>query len=110
MLRVILQHLITVFANQFKDLLFVSIFCFLLLNLFKQKLSIKGHHLVVPTVLAIKPSLFLYCGQSLFFSVRVDCEYAQGARGEAAKNLSSLLSLICTILLYRPPPVAVRKE
>ena len=31
MLRVILQHLITVFANKFKDLLFVSIFCFLFL-------------------------------------------------------------------------------
>ena len=31
MLRVILQHLITVFANKFKDLLFVSMFCFLFL-------------------------------------------------------------------------------
>ena len=42
-----------------------------------------------------------------FFSVRVDFEYAQGARGEAAKNLSSLLSLICTILLYRSPPILI---
>lgn len=29
MLRVILQHLITVFANKFKDLLFVSMICLL---------------------------------------------------------------------------------
>ena len=40
MLRVILQHLITVFANKFKDLLFVSIVCLLFLCINKRSPSI----------------------------------------------------------------------
>ena len=52
MLRVILQHLITVFANKFKDLLFVSIVCFLLLCIdkiyFVKPLQAKTFHKGTP--------------------------------------------------------------
>ena len=52
MLRVILKHLITVFANKFKDLLFVSIFCFLFLRIdkiyFVKPLVVKTFHKRTP--------------------------------------------------------------
>ena len=52
MLRVVLQHLITVFANKFKDLLFVSMFCFLFSCInkiyFVKPLQAKTFHIGTP--------------------------------------------------------------